>query len=61
VKYVYITIIAVGTLLNSFANSYAFAAWESGIPLSVMIECDGNQNNALASLSLKELMEVKTS
>lgn len=60
-KYVYITIIAVGTLLNSFANSYAFAAWQSGIPLSVMIECNGNTDYALQQLSLNELMEVKTS
>jgi hypothetical protein len=60
-KYVYMTIIALCTLFNSFANSYAFSAWESGIPLTIMLECGGNTDKALQQLTLSELMEVKTS
>jgi hypothetical protein len=60
-KYVYMTIIALCTLFNSFAQSYALAAYQSGIPLTIMLECGGNTNKALQQLTLNELMEVKTS
>jgi len=62
-KYVYITVIALCTLWNTAAQSFAVDAialhLKYNIPMADLLAADNNVNIAIESLSLKELTEVR--
>lgn len=60
-KIVYVALIAVSAVFNSFTQSFAYDAWQSGIPIDALVESKGDPTQALFNLSLKELGEVKCS
>jgi hypothetical protein len=63
-KYVYLSVIAICTLINTASTSLALDAIalsvEHNIPLSKLLVADNDVNIALESLSLAELTEVRT-
>lgn len=57
-KTLYLIGIAICALFNSFVQSYAYDAWQSGIPMRAMIIARGDREKALNELTLAELGEV---
>ena len=57
-KITYSFVIAISVLFNSMAQSYAYAAWKSGIPIYALYAAKGDVQAAIFEMDLKDLVNV---
>ena len=60
-RIIYISLIFISVVFNSFTQSYVYEACQAGIPINILIEANGDVDDALLLLSLDQLSEIRTS
>lgn len=57
-KIIYVIMIACSVFFNTFVQSYAYEAWQAGVPMARLMQAKGNVDSAFLEMNVTELSGV---